>query len=182
MKRLHIVGSKNSGKTTLMVELVCELVRRGYRIGTVKHSSHDHDADIPGKDSHRHRAAGANPAAFVTPTVTALYFPTPGGNDVYGRLAALYGDCDLVLVEGGLESESTKIEVWRSSTGTAPLAGLRGGIAAVVTDDATECAVPCWPRSDLRSVADRIVALMEIANPRHERLPELQGSAEWSSS
>ena len=60
--RIHVVGRRNHGKTTLLVELVEELCRRGLRVGTLKHSSHTHELDTPGKDSHRHRLAGLNAA------------------------------------------------------------------------------------------------------------------------
>ena len=59
MRRIHIIGRKNSGKTTLVVELVQQLSAMGKRVATIKHTHHRHELDVPGKDSYRHREAGA---------------------------------------------------------------------------------------------------------------------------
>lgn len=75
LKRIHIVGRKNTGKTSLVVELIAELRRRGLTVGTIKHTPHDHEVDLPGKDSFRHFEAGAVPAALVTASKTAIFLP-----------------------------------------------------------------------------------------------------------
>lgn len=159
MKRVHVVGRKNSGKTTLIVELVRELVGRGYRVGTIKHSSHRHEVDVPGKDSHLHRQAGGRPAALVSRTMTAVFLPTEDGEEVYGQLAPHYAGCDLVVVEGGLDSSAPKVEMWRREIAEEPLALQRGDIAAVVTDDRLEGSVPRWARSDVGRIADLLLDL-----------------------
>ena len=157
MKLLHVVGRRNHGKTTLMVELVGELTRRGLHVGTIKHSSHAHQLDTPGKDSFRHRAAGADPAAIVTHDLIGLYLPREAGGDFYGRLAPMFTGCDLVLVEGHLDGPGTKIEVWRQAIGGACIASDREDIAAVVTDDQPEVDVPVWSRSNISQLADRVL-------------------------
>lgn len=160
--RVHVVGRRNHGKTTLLVELVQELRRRGLRVGTLKHSSHTHELDTPGKDSHRHRLAGGDPAAIITPELCAAYLPRSGGgdgddDDPYARLAPLYQSCDLLLVEGNLERPGgLKLEVWRAERGTAPRAR-EEAVAAVITDDALEdlpAGVELLPRADLPGLAD----------------------------
>jgi molybdopterin-guanine dinucleotide biosynthesis protein B len=159
MKRVHVVGCKNSGKTTLIVDLVRELTGRGYRVGTVKHSSHRHELDVPGKDSHRHRAAGGCPAAAVTETMIAVHFPVGEGRSSYEQLGPYYAGCDLVIVEGGLDSQAPKVEMWRGVLGNPSLAGAHDDIAAVITDDPLDASVPCWPRSDVPLLADKILTL-----------------------
>lgn len=151
MKRLHIVGGKKHGKTVLVERLVREMARRGLRVGTVKHSSHPHDIDAPGTDSHRHRMAGASPAAFVASGGAAVFLPEEGGDAVYSRLAPMYRDCDLVLVEGDLETDAPKIEVHDASQGTAPLASGRDDILAVISDG---------PAADISRIADRILEIL----------------------
>ena len=79
MKRLHIVGRKNSGKTTLIVDLVQLLTKNGCRVGTIKHTHHHHELDTPGKDSHRHREAGAELVGVVSRSMTAVFRPRPAG-------------------------------------------------------------------------------------------------------
>ena len=165
MKRLHIVGRKNSGKTTLICELIEEFARRGFRVGTVKHTYHDHEVDVPGKDSHRHRTSGASPACFVTRDTTALFIPSIEGDDLYRTLEPIYGDCDFILVEGHLSSAGTKVEVWRATATERPLCVEHGGIRALITDDAVEieeASTERWARSTLAGVADGILGLMGV--------------------
>ncbi len=156
MHLLHIVGRKNHGKTTLVVDLVAEFCRRGLRVGTIKHSSHPHDLDTPGTDSYRHRQAGALASAIVTPQLLGV-FVRRCERDFYPRIAPLYDRCDLVLVEGDMEHAAPKIEVWRAGLGTTPLAAERSDILALVTDDPVEVRIPIWARSDVAGLADRIL-------------------------
>jgi len=159
MNRLHIIGLKNSGKTTLMVDLTAELTRRGLIVGTIKHTSHTYDLDTPGKDSHRHRKAGASPAGIITPDTLGVFIPRLPGVDPYAGIGSLYASCNIILVEGDQESSAPKIEMWRAGTGAAPMAETGTGILAVVTDDEVEVSIPVWPRKDIRGVADRIIQL-----------------------
>ena len=73
--RIHIVGRRNSGKTTLVCELVAALTKRGYRVATIKHTHHHHELDTPGKDSWHHREAGAAAVGILSPRMTAMFFP-----------------------------------------------------------------------------------------------------------
>ena len=157
MNWIHIVGRQNHGKTTLLVELIGELSGRGFRVGTVKHSSHVHELDTPGKDSFRHREAGANPAAIVTKDLIGVYMPRDPNADFYDRLAPMFTGCDLVLVEGDLQGPGLKIEVFRAAVGGDCLALTHPEIQAVVTDDPLEVSVPVLPRSDVPSVADYVL-------------------------
>lgn len=159
MNRVHIVGRRNSGKTTLIVELVRELVGRGYTVGTIKHSSHSHELDTPGKDSHRHRLAGSAPAAVITPTTTAVYLPSLPGAPRYDELEPHYRACDLVLVEGDQSAPARKVEVWRAETGSEPLVRSLPEIAAVITDDPIDVPVPVWPRAEVTRLADFLLLL-----------------------
>jgi molybdopterin-guanine dinucleotide biosynthesis protein MobB len=170
MRRLHIVGRRNHGKTTLVVELVRELSWWGISVGTIKHSSHDHELDTPGKDSHRHRLAGGSPAAIITPGLIATYNQRSSDEDPYDKLQGLFESCDLILVEGDLERPEFKVEVWRADLGTPPLARDRQDILAVVTEDPVQVEVPVWPRNDVTLLAARIY--------KHAQ----QGEQEWFQS
>ena len=158
MKYLHIVGRKNHGKTQLIVELIEQYARRGLRVGSVKHSRHTHELDHPGKDSHRHRMAGAQPAAVVTADQIAVFQPR-SQKDFYQQIAPLYEQCDLVLVEGDIDGPGTKVEVWRQAVGGPCLAQQRPDIAAVISDDQPEVDVPLWPRGNLKLLADHLLTL-----------------------
>ena len=134
MNRIHIVGRKNHGKTTLVVDLVREFCRRGIRVGTIKHSPHVHELDTPGKDSHRHRAAGSQPAAIITGDSVGIFLSRDGRCE-YERMDPLFADCQIVLVEGDIDAQGVKVEVWRG--GRLPVPSRASGLifAAVVSDD-----------------------------------------------
>jgi len=163
LPRVHVVGRRNHGKTTLVVDLVRELTRRGLSVATLKHSSHRHELDTPGKDSHRHRTAGAARAVVLSPSLAAIYVPRAEGDDPDALLRPVFAGCDLLLVEGHLDGPGPKIEVWRASMGTAPLAAARRDIAAVVSDEDPGVTVPVWPRKDVAALADRVLALARAA-------------------
>ncbi len=162
--RVHVIGQKNHGKTTLVVELIEELGRRGLCVGSIKHCGHRHELDRPGSDSYRHRRAGAAPAAVLTPDQIAVHLPRQDGDRAL--FEALFRGCDLVLVEGDRERAITpgsgfKIEVWRAVVGGRPLAAERDDVAAVVTSDPLP-GQPTWPRGDVSAVADRLLELVDL--------------------
>lgn len=163
--RIHVVGRKNAGKTTLVCQLVSEFSDRGLRVATIKHTHHQHELDTPGKDSHRHREAGAAGVGILSPTMTAAFVPesrSPDSEQRYRTFETMFADCDLLIVEGDLGADARKIEVWRSVTGEGPYAADNTSIQAVVTDEHPDVSSPCWPRSDLPALADRILSLCGI--------------------
>lgn len=166
MKIIHVVGKKNQGKTALVVALVEALCARGVRTGTLKHCHKDHELDTPGKDSHKHRIAGACTVAAVTPGLTAVFQQRTGPYDIYDTLRADFGGCDIVIVEGDAKGPGPKMEVWRAELGVPPLAAERTDIGAVVTDDAEALRAIYQPplllaRSDMAALADHALAAAE---------------------
>lgn len=160
VKRIHVVGRKNHGKTKLIVELIKECSRRGLRVGVIKHSSHQHELDTPGKDSYLQREAGAVPVAVVTTDLIGLYAPRSEDVDFLDYVAPMFANCDLVLIEGYIDGSGTKIEVWRQAIGGPCLASGREDIIAVVTNDPLEPGVPIWRRDNVGSLADRILTTL----------------------
>jgi molybdopterin-guanine dinucleotide biosynthesis protein B len=161
MKLVHIIGRKNNGKTTLIVELIQELKQRGVTVGTLKHSGHEHELDTPGKDSYRHHAAGGNPAVVMTRNQVAIYLTRDPQDDFLEKLGPLYSATDVVLVEGYINGPGKKIEVWRQEVGTAPLVHEREDIVAVVTNDTLDIDLPILPRDDITGLAKFIITLIE---------------------
>lgn len=160
MKRLHIIGGKNHGKTTLVVDLVREFTRRGLRVGTVKHTHHHHELDVPGKDSYEHRAAGAAAVGILSPSMTAIFLPAnveSQERDRYGVFARMFAHCSLLLVEGDSQTSAPKIEVWRAERGTPPLACDDKSILAVVTDDRISTSAEVLPRADVVDLSNWII-------------------------
>lgn len=164
MRRVHVIGRKNSGKTTLVAELVRALTSRGYSVGTVKHTHHRHELDTPGKDSHQHRLAGATAVGILSPDVSAVFWPTGdrGESARYEEMAPIFSRCDLVLVEGHSSTSAPRIEVWRSATGASPLAEGDLKIEAVVTDDPVSVEIQVWPRADIGRLADQVLLLAGV--------------------
>ncbi|HSR49264.1 MAG TPA: molybdopterin-guanine dinucleotide biosynthesis protein B [Acidobacteriota bacterium] len=169
LKRVHIVGGRNQGKTTLIEELLGEFASRGLKVGTIKHTRHAYDIDTPGKDSYRHHQAGSHPWAIISGQTTALFLQSQGEERDYLPLEAHFSDCHLVLVEGHLDATSPRIEVWRAETGEEPLALSHPGPQALVSDDPPDPSwdlcpeMEFWPRSDLQGLADRILELADSA-------------------
>ncbi len=140
MKIVHIIGQPGSGKTTLVAALVREFTQKGMAVGTLKHSSHGHELDKPGKDSHVHRTAGANPAAMVTSKMAALYFPASDQTRPEILIEKYYAHADIVLIEGWISGPYPKIEIWRESIGKPPLFSTLSTVKALVADQLPETA------------------------------------------
>ena len=162
--RVHIVGRKNAGKTTLVCDLVKELSRQGFKVATVKHTHHDHELDTPGKDSHKHRESGAAGVGILSARMWAAFVPVHRDEDEatrYARFNVMFNDCDIILVEGDLATAAPKIEVWRTAVSEPPYAVADATISWVVSDD--ELAVHCQTcrRSDLEQLAAVVIGKNE---------------------
>lgn len=154
-----ITGWKNSGKTTLTEKLVAELVRRGWKVSTVKHAHHDFDIDKPGADSFRHRQAGATEVAIVSDNRWALMHELRGEDEpplesILSRLAP----CDIVLVEGYKRESHRKIETRRlEAKDRTPLSAGDPNIVAIAADFAvTDESLPAFDLDDVKSIVDFI--------------------------
>jgi molybdopterin-guanine dinucleotide biosynthesis adapter protein len=136
---MHVVGFagySGSGKTTLVESLIPALKFRGLRVSVVKHAHHAFDIDHAGKDTHRHREAGAFEVVVASDKRLALIreFEQPAQLSVHHLLADLYQGVDWVLVEGFKDSDLIKIEVWRPAHGKPTRYALDPYVAAVATD------------------------------------------------
>ncbi len=136
MKVVGFAGFSGSGKTTLVERLIPALKLRGLRVSIVKHAHHKFDIDHPGKDTYRHREAGAFEVVAASNQRLALMreFERPAKLTVHQLIAELYEGVDWVLVEGFKESNLLKIEVWRGNTGKPALYKDDDFIVAIATD------------------------------------------------
>lgn len=160
MKVWGVVGWKNSGKTGLMERLVSEFVRRGIRVSTVKHAHHAFDVDQPGKDSHRHREAGASEVLLSSAQRWALMAELRGADapDLDALMAKL-SPVDLVLVEGFKSAGHPKIEAHRAETGAGLLAPGMPTVRAIASDcGAVSGDLPGFDLDDTGAIADFIAA------------------------
>lgn len=160
MRMIGFIGSSGSGKTTLITHVLPRLRERGFSVSTIKHAHHGFDIDRPGKDSFRHREAGAREVMLVTEGRWALLHEAAAGDDM--SLAALAGrmaPVDFLLVEGFNLARIPKIEVFRPSLGKRPYFADDPGIVAVASDEALETGGAAWlPLNDPERVAAFIVA------------------------
>jgi len=155
MNVVGFAGYSGSGKTTLVEKLIPALKARGLRVSVVKHAHHKFDIDHPGKDTFRHRVAGAFEVVVASQNRLALMreFEKPSEMTVHQLIAELYGGVDWVLVEGFKSSDLLKIEVWRG-----PSADYAGKPSLYMDDDfivaiATD-APDQLPEATLRPVLD----------------------------
>jgi molybdopterin-guanine dinucleotide biosynthesis protein B len=159
-----VVGWKNAGKTTLMERLVAETVGRGLTVSTVKHAHHAFDVDHPGKDSRRHRDAGAGQVLVCSGARWALMSELRGAPEPpLADLLALLDPVDLVLVEGYKRDRHPKVEAWRPETGNPVIAASDPTVRAVATTAPDHPAlagltVPLLPLNDPAAVADFVLA------------------------
>lgn len=156
MRVLCLVGWSGSGKTTLLTGLIPELTARGFRVSTIKHTHHEFELDRPGKDSFRHRKAGAHEVMIANDRQFALFHehaPALPLQDLLHRLAPV----DLVLVEGFKSDPFPKLEVHRPLLGKPPL-WPDVEVIAVASDGALEaCPHPVLPLNQPAAIADFVL-------------------------
>jgi molybdopterin molybdotransferase len=160
MKVFGIVGWKNSGKTGLVERLVSEITARGLRVSTVKHAHHRVDVDQPGRDSHRHREAGAVEVMLASRNRWALMHELRGSDEpALDALLPKLTSVDLVLVEGFKKHTHPKIEAHRAVTDQALIAHGDSSIRAVASDSEPEgLLVPRFALDDTAKIADFLLA------------------------
>ncbi len=170
---ISIVGLSGSGKTTLMEKLIRVFSSEGLRVGTIKHSYHPHPLDAPGKDSWRHKNAGAEKVIFIGPKSFQLVSDISDDETPEGLSSEYLKDMDLVLVEGFVRSGVEKIEVIRKGRSEKIEMKSVDNTIAVVTDfpeDALKRAlgvsVPIIHIDDEASVAEFIRNHLSLPSPR----------------
>jgi len=153
---ISIVGKSDSGKTTLIEKLVPELTRRGYRIATVKHDIHGFEVDQEGKDSWRHKQAGAHTVVISSPNKVALIRDVERDLTLAELREKLIQDVDLILSEGYKKDVQPKIEVFRKDKHQELLCTKEDNLIAIVSDKKFDIGVRCFFLDDIRGLADFI--------------------------
>ena len=159
MRMFGLAGWSGSGKTTLMTALIPHFVSRGITVSTIKHAHHRFDVDHPGKDSWRHREAGAREVMIASTQRWALMRELRGAAEpLLDELVQRMSPVDLLLVEGFKRHPHPKIEVYRPSLGKPLLYPDDPFVVAVASDEPlSELALPCLPLSDACAVANFIL-------------------------
>jgi len=167
MKVLGLTGWSGSGKTTLLTAIIPHLIAHGLSVSTIKHAHHTFDLDQPGKDSWRHRRAGAREVLIASSVRWALMHEVAGEEPDLPVLLARMSPVDLVLVEGFKASLHPKIEVHRPALGKPPLWPGRPDIVAVACDQPPGMEGPpvLLPLNDPPAVAAWVLQHLQIAAP-----------------
>jgi molybdopterin-guanine dinucleotide biosynthesis protein B len=165
MKVFGFAGYSGSGKTTLIEQLIPRFVLRGLRVSLVKHAHHLFDIDKPGKDSYRHREAGASEVLITSDQRWVLMHELrdeiePSLQEQLRR----FSRCDIVLVEGYKHAAIAKLEVHRPSLGKEPLHPGDPNIVAVASDVAVATKLPRLDLNDPDAIAEFILAYLEGTN------------------
>ncbi len=178
MRVIGIVGWSGAGKTTLLATLIPALTRQGLTVSTLKHAHHGFDVDVPGKDSHTHRGAGATEVLVVSAKRFALMHelrgaPEPSLGGLLGRLSPV----DIVLVEGFKTETHRKIEVFRTANGKPLLQPQDPLIMAIASDVALpDVTCPVVALDDIEAITAHVLAHAEPVGELVARLGD-QGRA-----
>jgi molybdopterin-guanine dinucleotide biosynthesis adapter protein len=164
VKIFGFAGWSGSGKTTLIEKLIPRFAQRRLRVSLIKHAHHAFDVDQPGKDSYRHRHAGAGEVLVASSRRWVLMHelrgaPEPAFEEHLKRLSP----CDLLLVEGFKFAPIPKLEVWRSSAGEPLLHPNDAHIVAVASDARVDTSLPLLDLNDDAAIAAFIVRHLELA-------------------
>ncbi|MEW6526238.1 MAG: molybdopterin-guanine dinucleotide biosynthesis protein B [Spirochaetota bacterium] len=164
---ISIVGRSGTGKTTLLEKLVNELVKRGWRVGTIKHDVHGFTIDHEGKDSWRHKKAGAAITVISSPFSVAVMKDTDHDAEIDELVTKYFEDVDIVLTEGYKRSKKPKIEVFRKEAYNDLLCTDDDNLIAVATDTQLDVNVPQFNINDAREIVD-FIEKQYLANRNRE--------------
>lgn len=159
---IGLAGFSGSGKTTLAEKLIAQLTTRGVVVATIKHAHHNFDPDTPGKDSWRHRQAGAQQVLISSSKRRVHFTETPTGDEAdLNTLLNELSPADLVLVEGFKNDPIPKIEIFRKGMEHPFLYESRPHIIAVATDhDLPDCPLPQLNLNDPVAITDYLLGMM----------------------
>jgi molybdopterin-guanine dinucleotide biosynthesis protein B len=164
MKTFGFAGWSGSGKTTLIEKLIPLFVKRGLRVSLIKHAHHTFDVDVPGKDSYRHRHAGASEVLVTSSRRWVLMHELRGGQEPsFEEQLRHISPCDLLIVEGFKHAPIPKLEVWRAETGEGLLHPRDPHIVAVASDAKVDTKLPLLDLNDPEAIAAFIVQNQKLA-------------------
>jgi molybdopterin-guanine dinucleotide biosynthesis protein B len=164
MKIFGFAGWSGSGKTTLIEQLIPRFVQRGLSVSLIKHAHHSFDVDHPGKDSYRHRHAGAAEILVTSSRRWVLMHELRGAPEpAFDEQVKRISPCDLLLVEGFKHAPIPKLEVWRAQTGEPLLHPNDSHIVGVASDAKVQTKLPLLNLNDVEAVSTFILKHLRLA-------------------
>ena len=163
MKVFGFAGWSGSGKTTLIEKLIPRFAGAGLRVSLIKHAHHTFDVDQPGKDSYRHRHAGASEVMVTSSRRWVLMHELRGAAEpAFEEQLKRLSPCDIVIVEGFKHAPIPKLEVWRRITGEPLLHPQDPHIVAVASDTKVQTKLPLLELNDDAAIASFILAHLRL--------------------
>lgn len=153
---ISIVGKSDSGKTTLLEKLIPEITGRGYLVATVKHDVHGFEIDREGKDSWRHRNAGAHSTIISSPKQLALIRDMNHDAKLAEIRDRFVQDVDIVISEGYKNDKMPKVEIFRKEIHQEPLCTKKDNLIAIMSNRSFDIDVPCLDLDDIKGLVDLI--------------------------
>ena len=166
---ISIVGSSKGGKTTLIERLIPEFIKRGYRVGTIKHHGEDFQIDHTGKDSWRHKEAGAHTVIISSPQKVALIEDASHDHSLEELAARFMHGVDIIIAEGFKREQYPKVEVFRKEIHPRPLAPDLENVIAVASNVPLPVDIPYIDLNDIRRIAD--VIEQEVVSTQNNKGP-----------
>ncbi len=178
---VSIVGNSGSGKTTLIEKLIPEIIKRGLRVGTIKHDVHGFNMDKPGKDSWRHKQAGASIIIISSPSKIGMVMDVDYDHKP-DELLPLFPNVDIILTEGYKFENNPKLEIFRPEITKEPLCKDDEYLLALISDSSVNLDVPIFSTDDINGVAEFLIShfkldgLVKSQNQRQSKKLQIQGA------
>lgn len=159
---VSVIGNSGSGKTTFIEKLIPELIRRGLKVGTIKHDVHGFEIDKPGKDSWRHKHAGALATVISSPYQIGMVMDVEYDHKP-DELLPLFNGMDIILTEGYKRGDHSKIEIYRTEIINEPLCKNDKYLIALITDSDIVLDVPIFSLGAIKEVADFLIKHFKLS-------------------
>ena len=159
---VSFVGNSSSGKTTFLEKLIPELIGRGLKVGTIKHDVHGFEMDKPGKDSWRHKHAGASVTVISSPYQIGMVMDVKHDHKP-DELLSYFNGMDIILTEGYKRGDHPKMEIFRTEIINEPLCKNDRFLLALITDSGVDFDVPVFPSGAVKQVADFLIKHFNLA-------------------
>jgi molybdopterin-guanine dinucleotide biosynthesis protein B len=155
---VSVVGNSGAGKTTFLEKMIPEMINRGLKVGTIKHHVHGlFEMDTPGKDSWRHKRAGASTTVISSPHRIGMVMDVEYDHSL-DELMSFFNGMDIILTEGYKQDHKLKLEIFRPEIAKKPLCKNDENLLAFISDAPIDIGVPVFSTEDIKGVADFLIA------------------------